>query len=242
MVTAIPIIDPSLNGRDIPIHECGESIEGLEAGDRIFVSPAYHARGFTTASNEIRLRRRVIAALRRAATLLRPDVGLVVWDGLRSLATQGEIGSRFAASLRRLPLNDIERQSLLDRFVSPLPPSRTYFERNPPPHTTGGAVDVSLCDLAGNPLNMGAEFDQFDSAADLRYFEEDDEVASTTVEACLRRRLLYWAMIGAGFAPYGPEYWHFEYATQRASAFHGHSSANYGYAVPWEDAEARSCV
>ena len=49
-------------------------------------------------------------------------------------------------------------------------------------------------------------------------------------------------MIGAGFAPYGPEFWHFEYATQRASAFHGRLTADYGTAVLWKDTEVRACI
>lgn len=241
MVCAIPDSDSLPDGKDIPILDCGDSIERLESCDRIFVAPAYYALGFTTATNEIRLRRTVIAALRAASSRLPVNVALIVWDGLRSLATQAEIQGRIAASFCTLQLADSDRRSMQDSFVSPLPTTQANCERTPPPHTTGAAVDLSLCDPSGNPLDMGAEFDQFDSAASIGYYERGDEFGEGHHVIRYRRRLLYWAMIGAGFAPYSPEFWHFEYGTQRASAFYGRPTADYGCAVPWENLEGIKC-
>jgi D-alanyl-D-alanine dipeptidase len=82
---------------------------------------------------------------------------------------------------------------------------------------------------------LGAEFDQFVEAAHLSHFEA---VADSRLDASDRsrkrlRRILYWAMTAAGFAPYKWEFWHFEHKTLRATAHFGNNFAEFGPAVGW---------
>ena len=194
---------------------------------------AYHQRGFATAASDIWLRSGVAAALDLAACSLPVGLNILVWDGLRTLETQREIIERFRASVSHLDI--AERDDLCRRYVSPLPATADAYCKAPPPHTTGGAVDVTLCDHAGCPLDLGADFDEFEEIAWLTAFEGShaSKLAEEDVRRRNRRRTLYWAMIGASFAAYKWEFWHFELGTRRAAASAGSPAAVYGGIAYW---------
>jgi D-alanyl-D-alanine dipeptidase len=232
---AIPIVDRQPPQDGIAIVECGEPLAAIVPGDRLHVAPAYHERGIRAAPTEIRVRQRVLAALRRAAAALPAGVDLLVWDGLRTLQTQREIVEAFAATLPA-SLRGPARDEEVARYLALPPASREEYVGDPPPHSTGGAVDLTLCDPDGRPLDLGADFDQFDEASWLAFYEPGgpgDRPGPRTADIRARRRLLYWTMLGAGFAPYPWEYWHYELGTRVAAAFHGESVARYGAAAPW---------
>lgn len=232
-------IDPSFD--DVKIHDSGEPLTIMAASGHIHLAPAYFARGYSTAEPTVSVRAGVIAALELASKSLPDGIGLLVWDGLRTLRTQAEIAARFEASLASEVTDPAQRRLMVQQYVSPLPRSEREFLAAPPPHTTGGAVDVTLCDVHGIELDLGAEFDQFDDAAWPSHFERHHGQPEATVADQKRRhlrRILHWAMIDAGFAPYAWEFWHFELGTRRAAAFYGRPHAVYGAAVRWEMLEA----
>ena len=103
----------------------------------------------------------------------------------------------------------------LDGYVSD-PASRTRMA----PHTTGGAVDLTLAH-EGVALALGTDFDSFDDAAHLLALESvgDDDEAHRRVARDLRR-LLGQVLTGAGLAPYPLEWWHWSYGEQRWAAQH----------------------
>ncbi|HWH15448.1 MAG TPA: M15 family metallopeptidase, partial [Miltoncostaeaceae bacterium] len=90
------------------------------------------------------------------------------------------------------------------RFVTP--PSRSSLA--PPPHLTGGAVDLTLARADGTPLDMGTAFDAFTEEAGTRAFEASPGAVRD------HRRLLYWTMNAAGFTNYAEEWWHFDHGDQ----------------------------
>lgn len=77
------------------------------------------------------------------------------------------------------------------------------------PHNFGVAVDVGLA-FDGVPLDMGTEFDSFNTASHIT--DEEALVAEKKIspEALKNRRLLRKAMTDAGFLTYRREWWHFE--------------------------------
>jgi D-alanyl-D-alanine dipeptidase len=237
MMTDRPIpefSDPDF--RTVDIRDCGEPVLLLRPCSRIHIYPAYHARGLTTADPSIRLRTGVIEALRGASMTLPNGMNIVVYDGLRSLQTQKEIADRFAAMLADVPMPEEERAATISRFVAPLPVTQEDYQAAPPAHSTGAAVDVGLAGDDGGFVDLGADFDQFDETAGTTYYENLCRSAICSAEDLARRnrrRILYWAMIDAGFAPYPAEYWHFELGTRRAAAFQGDTSAKYGAIAPW---------
>ena len=103
----------------------------------------------------------------------------------------------------------------------------------PAPHTTGGAVDLTL-QYEGTALPLGCDFDDFHDVAAFRYFE--DEAASDPEWTVVRnlRRLLAHTLIGEGFAPIANEWWHFSYGDQRWALFHGLAEAQFGQKRPQE--------
>ena len=85
-------------------------------------------------------------------------------------------------------------------------PSRSLAA--PPPHLTGGAVDLTLGDGDGSPLDLGTTFDAFTEEAGARALED------VPGEARGLRRLLFWAMAGQGFTAYHEEWWHYDHGDQ----------------------------
>ena len=96
--------------------------------------------------------------------------------------------------------------------------------RTPPPHLTGGTVDLTLT-LDGTPLALGTGFDDFTPEA---YTESLEQTPGASREL---RRLLYRAMRDAGFVVLHCEWWHFEYGTRRWAAITGNHPL-YGPAAP----------
>ena len=88
-------------------------------------------------------------------------------------------------------------------------------------HQTGGAVDLSLCDEHGNPLDMGT-----------RYLEHNEktvtECQSITKEQRNNRKILLAAMRDAGFVNYPGEWWHFCYGDRMWAAYKHRRYAIYG--------------
>jgi zinc D-Ala-D-Ala dipeptidase len=82
---------------------------------------------------------------------------------------------------------------------------------SPPPHSTGGAIDLTIVDALGNPLNMGSQIDQAKNA-------EPDSFAHS-VNECEKaihanRILLRDIMEDSGFAQLEHEWWHFSIGDQ----------------------------
>jgi len=88
----------------------------------------------------------------------------------------------------------------------------SYDTRCPPPHSTGGALDVCLSDKEGNLVEMGSMVDQMDETS------KPDFYANVRNENAIiwnsRRNLLREIMTKFGFAQHPNEWWHFSYGDQ----------------------------
>ncbi|MGQ0533790.1 MAG: M15 family metallopeptidase [Caulobacteraceae bacterium] len=87
----------------------------------------------------------------------------------------------------------------------------------PSPHSTGGAVDLTIRWRGGDPLWMGSLFDDASPLAHAGRFEAEispDAFSFSDEEARANRRLLYWLMADAGFASNPSEWWHFSFGDQ----------------------------
>lgn len=73
------------------------------------------------------------------------------------------------------------------------------------PHTTGGAVDLTLMDEKGNPLEMGTSFNAEPLETQNATFTEAQNISE---EARKNRQVLMSAMSKAGFVNYPTEWWH----------------------------------
>lgn len=88
-------------------------------------------------------------------------------------------------------------------------------------HQSGGAVDLTLCDREGRPIDMGTG-----------YLEHNDSTATDskhiTSEQQRNRRILLNAMKQAGFVNYPAEWWHFAYGDRMWAAYKHKRHAIYG--------------
>lgn len=100
---------------------------------------------------------------------------------------------------------------------------------SPSPHSTGAAVDLTLCFLdTGRELFMGSIFDDVSVLAHTDFYERDcDERIYSNVEARANRRILYWVMTEAGFANHPNEWWHFSWGDQMWAKLNGEPAARY---------------
>ncbi|HIE22544.1 MAG TPA: hypothetical protein EYP73_08115 [Acidimicrobiia bacterium] len=186
-VTAEPAtLPPLLGDDDDPLVEVDHS--------RVIYLAAYHRAQLPQAAESCLLRASAVHLLYRAAESLPEGYGLGIFDGWRHPGLQAYLAAACPDPRYVTPPDD--------------PASR------PPPHTTGGAVDLTL--TAGeSPLALGTSFDHFGPEAAIDAFERQPGPVREL------RRMLYWAMVEVGFAPYASEWWHFEYGTRRWAAHTG---------------------
>ena len=91
--------------------------------------------------------------------------------------------------------------------------SKYYYVSNPAHgggmHNYGMAVDISLCKLNGDTINMGTKVDYMGDAAHID--NEDKLVVQHKIDeqALQNRRLLRRVMKHAGWRPLPTEWWHF---------------------------------
>lgn len=76
-------------------------------------------------------------------------------------------------------------------------------------HNYGMAVDLTICDKQGIPLDMGTAFDFFGKAAGINREQELVKEGVLTKQQVKNRDLLRKVMVQAGFLTIRGEWWHF---------------------------------
>jgi D-alanyl-D-alanine dipeptidase len=116
----------------------------------------------------------------------------------------------------------------------------TTSQDSPAPHSTGGAVDLTICKMRNaEPLYMGSIFDDATELAHTDYFEtagrkpkaieaKESLENFSDAEAKQNRRLLYWLMLEAGFTNNPNEWWHFSWGDQMWAKLTGAKAAVFG--------------
>ena len=212
----------------IPIRDNGEALEDLPA-ELLRLEPHPYASlcaPYGMDATPFRLRPGVIQRLLEAQALLQqrqPHWRLAIFDAWRPLAVQRfmvrhaleqECRNRGLDPDDPSPaLGEVER--LVARFWAP--PSAD--PATPPPHSTGGAVDLTLADGEGRPLAMGGAIDALGAVSDPGSREADWHG---------RRCLLAQCLASVEFAQHPNEWWHFSYGDQLWAWRHGRSVACYG--------------
>jgi zinc D-Ala-D-Ala dipeptidase len=132
-----------------------------------------------------------------------PEYNLLVWDAARPVSCQ---------------------QIMWDAVDFPLE-ERTKYVSNPKNrslHNFGCAVDVTIIDNLGLTLDMGSEYDEFDTIAQPAFEWKCLQNGSLNLEQLDNRKLLRKTMLKAGFRQLPSEWWHYnccsrEYAKQHFS-------------------------
>ena len=156
--------------------------------------------------------------LRVADRSLPRGLRLQVVEGFRTAAAQQAIIDTYAESLRR-EYPDAGREEiarLSSRFVAPLAIA---------PHVAGAAVDITVVDWHGQPLDMGTPLDATPEQSGGACFFDACDISA---DARANRDLLAAAMRGAGLVNYPTEWWHWSYGDRYWAHVTGSRHAMYG--------------
>lgn len=128
-----------------------------------------------------------------------PDLGLLIWDCARPLSVQKQLWEK--AEIPRT-----EKWKYLSH------PERGSV------HNFGLALDLTLADTSGRPLDMGTDFDHFGPEAQPVMEDILWKNGVLSEHVLNNRRLLRRIMRRAGFFPIPHEWWHFNAMSRRTAS------------------------
>jgi len=222
----------------VPVEDNGEALVPASLYPaRVLTRPQYYLQGIPGAMADCYVRLQVWHRLRKAAELMPEGYKLVILDGYRPLGIQVFLFERLLEEFRKtFPQKS---QSELDELTAGYVARPSDDPKCPPPHNTGGAVDLTIADAQGRLLGMGGGFDESTPYSATSYFEtlmpdgcKPEEWQTRCAE---NRRGLYHIMTRAGFHNYAEEWWHYDFGDQLwagSAANSGPKKAIYGPAVP----------
>ena len=203
--------------RDIPVQDSEESLVVLNAHESGFVvSLEKTSRSFQHLDESSCFVRETVARmLHDARSNLPKGLTLKIVDAYRPPAAQEAIWNELHDQLKKEHLNwsELQLNEETNKWVAPLD--------SVPPHTTGGAIDLTLVNDAGEELNMGTLINS-------TVPEAETLCKSISPLAKKNREILIRALSNAGFVNYGREWWHWSYGDKRWAAALHKKTALYG--------------
>lgn len=192
------------------------------AGENYYYStsnPPYNTR-IEHSIPELFLRKGVIEKLSRIEEKIRAK-GLRLWlfDAYRPAEVQSYFYNTWFPEYLRKTRPEMSEQEIMEevgKYWAKASLDGSIDPLSPPPHTTGGAVDLTISDEHGALLNMGSPFDEMSEIAFTDRYEKSSGEISETEAAQIRanRRLLYHLMTEEGFANNPNEWWHYSWGDQ----------------------------
>jgi zinc D-Ala-D-Ala dipeptidase len=207
----------------VPIDECHEPLVTLPPEFARVTPHPYASLGAPYGNQSpFSLREGVLERLELAqATLkkLQPDWGLQIFDAYRPVAVQQFMvdhtlqsvlaaqGQSIGKSIGKITPED--HAAALDQVYC-------FWARpndnplTPPPHSTGAAIDLTLIDQHGQPIDMGGDIDELSRRSHPEYYigQPDTEPYDQA------RQILNYCMSTAGFERHYHEWWHFSWGDQ----------------------------
>ena len=187
--------------KEIPVQDCDESIVDLS---KLF--PELHfdwdRQNVQKKSSSISLGRPTIGErLIQAQRLLPKGYRLLIKECHRPMWVQKEFWDGYFSYLKsKFPAwSDQEIYDECSKLNAPLDVA---------PHTTGGAVDLTLSDESGRALDLGTKFNAEPLETENATFTIATNISD---EARKNRQLLMSVMSKAGFINYPTEWWHWSY-------------------------------
>ena len=192
--------EPLTKLRAVPIQDNGEPLVDPRSLSKRIHFAEKHPK-FEGMPRTPKVRRRVAEMLAEAADSLPDGIDLVIIEGFRPLHQQQfmyeEIKREFAEK------HPEWNKSTLIRMTNTL--SAPPGDPCPPPHITGGAVDLSLIKMPSREwLDMTSPFEMDETSA-------PGDTKGLTEEAQANRKLLFGALERTGLTNYLGEWWHWSY-------------------------------
>jgi len=206
----------------IAIADCGEPLVPIPLNEFAIVNPhPYKTVGAPYGSKSpFYLRAGIVTRLRQAQRQLqrrKPGWRIQIFDAYRPVAVQQymvdysfaqECAARGYALARLSEAEAATAWAAVYQFWAV--PSQD--PAMPPPHSTGAAVDVTLVDKTGHPVEMGSAIDELSARSFPQHFATATDETERTAHAM--RSLLFTAMESAGFIGHPTEWWHFSFGDQ----------------------------
>lgn len=208
--------------RRVPIQPREEKLVDTKAlSPKILTESEYFRQGIEHALPSCYVRESLAEKLLQASNALPDGLLLMVLDGWRSFELQQKLQGIVGEDVKALFAHETpeKQKELLSLFVA----APSIDPAMPSPHLTGGSVDLTLCTSDGVWLDMGSGFDAPTDESWTAAFERLDNR-----EAREYRRILYWAMVDAGFSNLPTEWWHFDYGNQLWAHYTDHDYAFFG--------------
>ena len=192
--------EPLTKLRAVPIEDNGDPLVDPRTLSKRIHFAQKHPK-FEGMPRTPKVRKGVAERLAQAAESLPAGIDMVIIEGFRPLAQQRfmyeELKKEFAAK------HPEWGKATLHRITNTM--SAPPDDSCPPPHSTGGAVDLSLLRVKGGEwLDMTSPFEMDDTSA-------PGDTPGLSDEAKANRRLLFDALEETGLTNYLGEWWHWSY-------------------------------
>jgi len=192
----ILVSDPQVQG--IPINDCNEKLVDIMNLN----SPKFKLLEGGSYPGCTFVRETVAEKLLSAAASLPSDIIFLFSEGHRTIEIQKRIFNGYYNKLKNrnpgLSHNEIKVEA--NKFIA--------YPEGTPPHSTGGAFDITLCDLEGNEFDMGSPMGELPYENECRNFTAAENISDAGKG---NRKILIDALSMAGFANYPAEWWHWSY-------------------------------
>ena len=202
-----------------------------------FISPhPYYDMGAPYRGEEgiWKLREEVVSRLIKVNEYLKlrnSNFHLLIYDSWRPIEVQEFMFNRaFILECKRLDIDasekDMESYPLIQKKVEEFWAYPSFDDRYPPPHSTGGALDITLADKYGNIIDMGSNIDEMNEKSKPDFYnniEKEDAIVFDN-----RRKLLKEIMNKFEFVQHPNEWWHFSYGDQLWAWKNKKANALYG--------------
>ncbi len=156
-----------------------------------------------------------------ARKLKKYNLYLFIYDGYRTLKEQEELFEKGCKRIKKdMKIDNKEEIIKLARKNVAIP-----NKNSPGGHQTGGAVDISLCDINGNIVFLGTNYLEFN-----KFTKTKLNRSLILKESYNKRMLLYKIMEKYGFVNYPNEWWHYSYGDRMWAIYKFKKKAIYGFA------------
>lgn len=189
------ISDPAIWA--IPVQECYEPLVDVrELNIEISPARAFFYEGY------IQVRQSVADKLQEAVQYLPAGMSFLFSEGHRPIELQKSMFAEYYTQLgAQYPDWDEQRlRNAAATFIAP--------PEDVPPHSTGGAIDITLLDERGAELDMGSALDELPDQSNNRNYTFSPHIP---LHARANRKLLFDALSRVGFVNYPAEWWHWSY-------------------------------
>ncbi len=199
----------------IPIKDNRESLIDISKKYRNLFYDRTRKNVYKLAKSGCKLRTGVAKRLGLAQKYLPKGIVLKIKEGYRPIAVQKIIFDEHLKYLRKKYPGKSQKYLKNKAVEYVAPPDNT------PPHSTGGAVDLTLMTKNGKELDMGQTINNSgkESLTDYKHISS---------RARKNRKILIKAMRQAGFVNYPFEWWHWSYGDRYWAFMKGKKYAIYG--------------